>query len=100
MDRDEERITLTDEEGTETEFYIIGDLELDGNIYVALEPCENEDGEYVILRVEKDENGEETLVTIDDDDEFEKAAEAFESEYMDEIDMDEAFDEDEDSEDE
>ena len=98
MDRDDERITLTDEEGTETEFYVIGDLELEGKIYVALEPCENEEGEYVILRVEEDENGEETLVTIDDDDEFEKASEAFESEYMDEIDMDDAFDGEEDDE--
>ena len=98
MDRDDERITLTDEEGNETEFYVIGDLELDGKTYVALEPCENEEGEYVILRVETDEDGEETLVTIDDDDEFEKAAEAFEEEYMDEIDMDDAFDDEEESE--
>ncbi|MBO4795327.1 MAG: DUF1292 domain-containing protein [Clostridia bacterium] len=98
MDRDDERITLTDEEGNETEFYVIGDLELDGKTYVAFEPCENEEGEYVILRVETDEDGEETLVTIDDDDEFEKAAEAFEEEYMDEIDMDDAFDDEEESE--
>ena len=75
MDRDDERITLTDEEGNETEFYVIGDLELDGKTYVAFEPCENEEGEYVILR-----------------------AEAFEEEYMDEIDMDDAFDDEEESE--
>ena len=48
--------------------------------------------------METDEDGEETLVTIDDDDEFEKAAEAFEEEYMDEIDMDDAFDDEEESE--
>ncbi len=96
-DINEEKVTLTDEEGNENEFYVIGDLEIDGKVYVALEPTDNLDDEYVILRVETDENGEETLVTIDDDEEFDKAADAFEDEFMDEIDLDEAY-EDEDGE--
>lgn len=85
-----EIFTLTDEDGTESEFEFIGSLELDGNTYVALVPVENnEAGEYVVLRVESDEAGEETLVTIEDDEEFDKVADAFEDEFIAEFDYDE-----------
>lgn len=93
---DQEIITLTDEDGVETEFYVIGALELERGNYLALEPVENDDGEYVILKVTVDENGDEILETIDDDDEFDEAADAFEDSFMGEIDMDEALDESED----
>lgn len=90
-DNGEQKVTLTDEEGNENDFYVIGDLEVEGKTYIALEPIENEDDEYVILRIEIDENGDETLVTIDDDDEFDRAADAFEDEFMDEIDLDDEY---------
>ncbi len=93
---DQEIVTLTDENGVETEFYVIGALELDSGDYLALEPVENSDDEYVILKVTTDENGEDFLETIEDDDEFDKVADAFEDSFMSEIDMDEALDEDED----
>lgn len=84
--------TLTDEEGNESEFELIGNLDINGNTYVALVPVGSEDSEeeeYVILKVEEDENGEEFLVTIDDDDEFDEVADAFEDEFMAEFDYDE-----------
>jgi len=93
---DQEIVTLTDEDGVETEFYVIGSLELESGSYLALEPIDNDDGEYVILKVTEDENGEEILETIDDDDEFDSVADAFEDSFMSEIDLDEALDEDED----
>ncbi len=93
---DQEIITLTDEDGVETEFYVIGALELEKGNYLALEPVENDDEEYVILKVTVDENGDEILETIDDDDEFDEVADAFEDSFMGEIDMDEALDENED----
>lgn len=93
---DQEIVTLTDENGVETEFYVIGALELDSGDYLALEPVENSDDEYVILKVTTDENGEDFLETIEDDDEFDNVADAFEDSFMSEIDMDEALDEDED----
>ena len=65
-------------------------IELDDNTYVALLPVEGAEDEYVILKVEKDENGEEFLSTIEDDEEFDKAADAFEDEFMSEIDYDDA----------
>ncbi len=88
--------TLTDEEGNESQFELIGNLDIDDNTYVALIPCDGNEEEYVILKVEEDENGEELLVTIDDDDEFDKVADAFEDEFMAEFDYDAAEEESED----
>lgn len=84
--------TLTDEEGNESQFELIGNLDINDNTYVALVPVDNnsEEEEYVILKVEEDENGEEFLVTIDDDDEFDEVADAFEDEFMSEFDYDAA----------
>ncbi len=92
-----EFFTLTDEEGNEIEFELIGTTEYNGNLYFAMIPAdaadkaqEADDGfcEYVILRVEKDENGEDTLVTVDDDDEFDDVADRFDDMFSEEIDYD------------
>ncbi len=80
--------TLTDEEGNESEFELLGELTLDDNTYLALIPMEGDEDEYVILKIEVDENGDELLVTIDDDDEFDRVADAFEDTFMGEIDLD------------
>ncbi|MCQ2426371.1 MAG: DUF1292 domain-containing protein [Lachnospiraceae bacterium] len=89
---DEEEIyTLTDEEGNETQFELLGSHELDGVVYLALIPIgegNKEDEEYVILRMDQDENGEDMLVTIDDDDEFDRIADIFDDELFGEIDYD------------
>ncbi len=85
----EEVFTLTDEEGNEKQFELLGSQELDGNTYLALVPVEdNENDEYVILKVEVAEDGEEMLVTIDDDDEFNRVADFFDDELFGEIDYD------------
>ncbi len=84
----DEIFTLTDEEGNENEFELLGSTEMDGVTYLALEPtAENPDGEYVILKMEKD-GDEDILVTIDDDDEFERVADFFEDELFNEVDYD------------
>lgn len=83
--------TLTDEEGNEEQFKLIGTLEHDGNTYYALSPeneNDSEEGEYVILKLDMDDDGEEILVTIDDDDEFEEVANIFDDELFSEIDYD------------
>ncbi len=86
----EEVFTLTDEEGNEKQFELLGSQELDGNTYLALAPVEdNENEEYVILKVEvEEESGEEILVTIDDDDEFDRVADFFNDELFGSIDYD------------
>ncbi|MBR0234907.1 MAG: DUF1292 domain-containing protein [Clostridia bacterium] len=81
-------VTLTDEDGTESEFEVIETFEFEGKTYYALLPVEDEEGEYVLLRLEQDENGEDILSTIDDDDEFDRVADYFDDEFLNEIDYD------------
>ncbi len=88
-----EYYTLTDEDGNELQFEVIGSAELNGTTYYAMIPVqdqpENADYcEYVILKAETDENGEEVLVTIDDDDEFDDVADYFDDMLSDEADYD------------
>lgn len=95
---DDEIFTLTDEEGNENQFELIGSHELDGITYMALVPidekgADHEEGEYVILKIELDDSGEEVLVTIDDDDEFDRIADIFDDELFGEIDHDSADEE-------
>ncbi|MBE6590720.1 MAG: DUF1292 domain-containing protein [Ruminococcaceae bacterium] len=84
-----ESVTLTDEDGVEKNFDIIGTLELDGNTYFALVDAESDEDEYIILKSVIDENDDEILITIDDDDEFDRVADAFDNELMSEYDYDE-----------
>lgn len=83
--------TLTDEEGNESEFALIGSVEKKGNEYYALVPAEPDESseylEYVILK-KTVENGEEMLVTVDDDDEYEDIAAYFDEVFAEEIDLD------------
>ncbi len=83
-----EIFTLTDEDGKESQFELIGTTEVDGFTYMAMTPVEEESDEYVILKVVTDESGEEVLETIDDDDEFEKVADIFDDMLLGEEDYD------------
>ena len=74
---DSEIYTLTDEDGKESQFELLGELTDNGIRYMAMTPIDEETDEYVILKVEQDENGEEIVITIDDDDEFERIADTF-----------------------
>ena len=94
-----EFFTLVDEEGTETEFELIGKAEINGVMYYAMIAAEEESDrendefcEYIVLRGDKDENGEEMLVTIDDDDEFDDVADYFDNLFSEEINYDDGED--------
>lgn len=88
-------VTLTDEDGTEYEFEIIRELELDGEHYAALLPvcsdedCDHEDEDVYIVRV-IEENGEEIFEIIEDDAEFERVSAAFETAFKDEQESEDA----------
>ena len=89
----DELYTLTDEDGNELQFEVIGSAEIKGTVYYAMiptddQPAEADYCEYVILKAETDENGEEVLVTIDDDDEFDDVADYFDDMLSDEADYD------------
>ena len=80
--------TLTDDEGNESDFELIGSVELDGKTYYALIPYTEDDAEpeeYIVLRAEKSEENpeEEILVSIDDDEEFDRVADIFDDEFAD-----------------
>ena len=84
---DPEIYTLTDEDGNELHFALLGTLEHEGGVYKALIPV-NEDGEeesseYVILKCAVDEDGEDVLETIEDDEEFDRIADIFDDEFSD-----------------
>lgn len=86
-----EFFTLTDEEGNEIEFELIGAAELDGTQYYAFIPAEDDpDKEFCEYTVLKSviEDGEESLVSIDDDGEFDKVADYFDNLFASEIDYD------------
>ncbi len=88
-----EYYTLTDEDGNEIEFELIGSAEIDGTVYYAMipvndQPEEEDVYEYVILKDEKDENGEDMLVTVDDEEEFDRVADYFDDLFSDEVDYD------------
>ena len=73
----DEYYTLTDEDGNELQFELIGKAELKGTQYFAFIPVDAETPndefcEYVLLKSVM-ENGEEMLVSIDDDEEFDDA---------------------------
>ena len=90
---DNDYFTLTDEDGNEYEFELIGYFEKDGQQYCAMTPVreegapEPEETEYTLLKLVV-ENGEEVLVTIDDDDELDDVADYFDDLLMQEIDYD------------
>lgn len=80
--------TLTDEDGNESKFELIGKIELDGNEYVALLPVGEDTEEFVILKCVM-EDGELSFDTIVDDEEFDKVADEFEDIFMGDFDCDE-----------
>lgn len=84
---------LTDEDGNELQFEVIGSAEIKGTMYYAMVPVDEEAKdeeycEYVILKSETEEDGEEVLVTVDDDDEFDDVADYFDDMLSDEADYD------------
>ena len=92
LDETEEEVqvfTLTDEDGNESDFELIAQLEDSGVMYYALIPVGDNDKdevEYVILKAEKDEEGD-AFVTIDDEAEFDHIADKFD-EMFNEVDYD------------
>lgn len=88
-----EYFTLTDEDGNELEFEVIGQCEKNGERYFAMIPVEDEENndsdvcEYIILKLAT-EDGEEILVTVDDDEELDDIADYFDDAFSQEIDYD------------
>ena len=87
-------VVLTDEDGREIEFEVLGSIEYDGLTYVGLieqfdDPAVQleSDGRMIVLKAIEDDNGEELLVTIDDE-ELANVLPAFEEALCEEYDID------------
>lgn len=88
-------VVLTDEEGRELEFEVLGSVECDGMTYVGLveqfddpQAQLESDGQLVVLKAIEDDNGEEVLVTIETD-ELAKVLPLLEEALGEEYDLDE-----------
>jgi uncharacterized protein YrzB (UPF0473 family) len=87
----DEIITLTDEDGNETDYVVIDGVEYNGKDYLALveeEHYNDETCEFTILRVDESENEEAFLATIEDEEEFNRVLELLEEKLDDEYDFD------------
>lgn len=73
--KEEETISLTDEEGKEHEFNLVDIITVDGEEYAILQPVDED--EAIILRFGIDEDGNEILCDIEDDEEWERVADAW-----------------------
>lgn len=60
-------ITLTDNDGTETDFEFIDIIEYEGDEYVILMPVEDFDDDVVILRVEPINDDEDSYYGVEDE---------------------------------
>ncbi len=70
-------VVLTDSEtGEDMDFDVLARAEIDGKLYYALAPSNEDSDEYVILSAHED--GEDIIFeSVDDDEEFEKVEEYF-----------------------
>ncbi|NFN87346.1 DUF1292 domain-containing protein [Clostridium sporogenes] len=78
MDNNVNTITLTDEEGKETEFEVITKLDIEDKEYVVVVIKDEEVEDAIALRIDNNDNGEEVLVPVEEDEEFNMVAEAYE----------------------
>ena len=61
-------LTLTDENGNETDFEYLDVVEYDGSEYLILMPADEESSEIVILRIEPVDEENENYLAVEDED--------------------------------
>ena len=84
----ENYITLTDDDGNEVSFEIIGTVEYKEHLYAVLLPFDDEDDEVVILEVIPGETpDEDDFVSVDDDTLLGEEVEEFKKNYDGEYDF-------------
>ena len=76
---EETMVTLTDEDGTDRDFYIDEIYPVDGRLYAALIPGDVDNvTEYYVFRLKELGNDDFELEDIDDEEEYDAAADAYE----------------------
>ena len=88
-DHEEQIMTLTFEDGKESECAVIATFPVEDKDYIALLPLENqEEGEVYLYGFKENEDDTFELLNIESDEEYEKVTKVFD-EILDEAEMDE-----------
>ena len=78
-------ISLTDENGVETEFEYLDCIEYEGKEYLVLIPAEEDANELVILEVEPVDEENENYIAVEDEATLQAVYEIFKERYKDQI---------------
>ena len=76
-------LSLTDENGVETEFEYLDCIELEGVEYLVLIPAEDEEGQIVILQVEPVDEETENYLSVQNEDILNTVFAIFKEKYKD-----------------
>lgn len=80
-------ISLTDENGEETEFEYLDCIEYEGKEYLVLLPAEDDANEIVILEVEPVDEENENYLSVDDEETLNTVFGIFKEKYKDVLDF-------------
>lgn len=67
LQQEDNLLTLTDENGEETEFEYLDSVEYEGQEYLILTPTEEDSGQIVILQVEPVDEENENYLAVEDE---------------------------------
>ena len=76
-------ITLTDENGVDTEFEYLDVIEYQGDEYLILTPADEDSGEIVILLIEPVDEEHENYLAVESEETLEAVFELFKERYKD-----------------
>ena len=83
LPEEENIITLTDENGNETEFEYLDVIEYQGKEYLILMPAEDDNGEIIILEIEPVDEENENYLAVEDEAVLVAVYEIFKERYKD-----------------
>ena len=83
--QDESILTLTDEDGVETEFEYLDSVEYEGAEYLILTPTGEDAGQIVILQVEPVDEETENYLALEDEDLLNRVYAIFRERYKDQL---------------
>ena len=78
-------LTLTDENGVDTDFEYLDCIEYEGKEYLVLLPMDEEDDEIVILEVEPVDEENENYLAVEDESILEAVYQIFKERYKDQL---------------
>ena len=83
LEEEVEILSLTDENGNETQFEYLDCIEYEGKEYLVLIPAEEDDGHIVILEIEPIDEETENYLSVEDETVLNTVYEMFKEKYSD-----------------